>query len=256
MQQKPCFNGRTFALVSANFNGVPLVVEYHRPGSLAEAVELLKQPDHVALGGGTVVNADRNRSQLVAVDLQSLGLDVVSWEASRVQFGAMCRLSEVERQCSGDLLAEAARRELPSTLRTVGTVGGTVAAGGGESLMLAALMASGASVRTADGAEVSVERYVSAPGDLIVGVDVTAEGAWAIEHTGRTPMDTPIVAVVGRRAEDGITLAVTGVGAQPVVARSIDDLSQLTPIEDFRGSSEYRHHLALTLGARVLGGMA
>lgn len=256
MRQKPCFSGRAFNLVSANFNSVPLVVEYHRPESVAEAVELLQQPDHVALAGGTVVNADRNRSQLVAVDLQSLGLDVVSREASRVQFGAMCRLSDVERQCSGDLLAEAARRELPSTLRTVGTVGGTVAAGGGESLMLAALMASGASVRTANGDEVSVEHYVSAPRELIVGVDVTAEGAWTIEHTGRTPMDTPIVAVVGRRSEDGITLALTGVGAQPVVARSIDDINQLIPIDDFRGSSEYRHHLAVTLGERVLGDLS
>ena len=42
-------------------------------------------------------------------------------------------------------------------------------------------------------------------------------------------MDTPIVAVVGRRSEDGITLALTGVGAQPVVARSIDDINQLIP---------------------------
>lgn len=256
MRQKPCFSGRAFNLVSANFNIVPLVVEYHRPESVAEAVELLQQPDHIALAGGTVVNADRNRSQLVAVDLQSLGLDVVSRGASRVQFGAMCRLSDVERQCGGDLLAEAARRELPSTLRTVGTVGGTVAVGGGESLMLAALMASGASVRTANGDEVSVERYVSAPGDLIVGVDVTAEGAWTIEHTGRTPMDTPIVAVVGRRSEDGITLALTGVAAQPVVARSIDDINQLIPIDDFRGSSEYRHHLAVKLGERVLGDLS
>ena len=192
MRQKPCFSGRAFNLVSANFNSVPLVVEYHRPESVAEAVELLQQPDHVALAGGTVVNADRNRSQLVAVDLQSLGLKVVSREASRVQFGAMCRLSDVERQCGGDLLAEAARRELPSTLRTVGTVGGTVAAGGGESLMLAALMASGASVRTANGDEVSVERYVSAPSELIIGVDVTAEGvddrthrSYADGHTNR-----------------------------------------------------------------------
>ena len=92
MPQKPCFTGRAFNLVSANFISVPLIVEYHRPESLAEAVELLQQPDHVALAGGTVVNADRNRSQLVAVDLQSLGLDVVSREASRVQFGAMCSL--------------------------------------------------------------------------------------------------------------------------------------------------------------------
>lgn len=256
MRRKPCFSERAFILVSANFNSVPLIVEYHRPESLAEAVELLQQPDHVALAGGTVLNADRNRSQLVSVDLQSLGLDMVSREASRIQFGAMCRLAEVERQCIGDLLAEVARRELPSTLRTVGTVGGTVAAGGGESLMLAALMVSGGSVQTAKGDEVSVERYVSAPGDLIVGVDVTAEGAWAIEHTGRTPMDTPIVAVVGRRSGDNITLAVTGIGSQPVVARSLDDINQLIPIDDFRGSSEYRHHLAVTLGERVLGDLS
>ena len=55
MRRKPCFSGRAFNLVSANFNSVPLVVEYHRPESVAEAVELLQQPDHVALAGGTVV---------------------------------------------------------------------------------------------------------------------------------------------------------------------------------------------------------
>jgi CO/xanthine dehydrogenase FAD-binding subunit len=36
----------------------------------------------------------------------------------------------------------------------------------------------------------------------------------------------------------------------------MDDINQLIPIDDFRGSSEYRHHLAVTLGERVLGDMS
>ena len=170
MRQKPCFSGRAFNLVSANFNSVPLVVEYHRPESVAEAVELLQQPDHVALAGGTVVNADRNRSQLVAVDLQSLGL---GWSPGRLHECSLVQCVDCLMWNGNAVEISWLRRhaaELPSTLRTVGTVGGTVAAGGGESLMLAALMASGASVRTANGDEVSVERYVSAPRSSSLGL--------------------------------------------------------------------------------------
>ena len=80
----------------------------------------------------------------------------------------MCRLSDVERQCSGDLLAEVHAMNPQRSDCWHGWRNGS--AGGGESLMLAALMASGGSIHTANGDEVSIERYVSAPGDLIVRV--------------------------------------------------------------------------------------
>ena len=54
---------------------VPLVTAYHRPASLEEALDLLSSPQRVALGGGTTLNADREPSDLEAVDLQALGLD-------------------------------------------------------------------------------------------------------------------------------------------------------------------------------------
>ena len=72
--------------------------------------------------------------------------------------------------------------------------------------------------------------------------------AW--ESTERTPADTPIVLVVGRRNGSGrVGLAATGVADTPVRLDALD-LDGLEPPSDFRGSSDYRRHLAKVLTAR------
>ena len=130
---------------------MPLARAYHCPTDLAEALDLLAEPRRVALAGGTVLNADRVHSDIEFVDLRRLGLDEFTATSDTLSTGAMVDLDRLLTGCGDELIAEACRRELPSTLRTLGTVGGTVMAGGGDSVLLAAMIVSNAQALTAEG---------------------------------------------------------------------------------------------------------
>ena len=256
---------------------VPLVTAYHRPATVDEALGLLDDPRRVALGGGTTLNADRRPCDLEAVDLQALELDAIAAAgAGRVRIGATATLDAV-RRC--DLLPgslrDLARAEQPSTLRTLATVGGlvakasseslTLATVGGlvakassESLMLAALLAHECRVECAaagsEASEHSLADLLAAGlrrGSLITAITIESAGQTASARTGRTPADVPIVAAYGRRTPGFVALALTGVADHPVLVDVFDPTAGLDPAGDFRGSPEYRLHLARTLTARV-----
>ena len=231
---------------------------YHRPSRLDEALDLLSSPERVPLGGGTTLNADREPSDLEAVDLQSLGLDAITGAGDgRVRIGATATLDAV-RRCGllPDSLRELARLEQPSTLRTLATVGGLVARASAESLLLAALLAHDAKVELAGPAsDPSLAELLAAGlprGSLITAVTVDPSGRTATFRTGRTPADVPIVAAYGRRIEGFVAMALTGVGGHPVLVDVHDPTAGLEPAGDFRGSRQYRLHLAGTLTARVM----
>ncbi len=244
------------------FAPMPLVSGYHRPVSIEEALELLRSPRRVALGGGTTLNADRDPSDLEAVDLQALGLDkITTGEASgRVRVGATATLEAVWRsELLPDSLRELARAEQPSTLRTLATVGGLVAKGSPESLLLAGLLAHDAEVELIAADDDSTSRRSLSgllrsglsPGALIIAVSVATTGQTAMASTARTPADIPIVAAYGRSSETGVSLALTGVADHPVLVDPSNPAAGLAPTGDFRGSRDYRLHLAATLTARV-----
>ena len=241
---------------------MPLVTAYHRPSTLDEALDLLSSPGRVALGGGTTLNADREPSDLEAVDLQSLGLDAITATGDgQVRIGATATLDAVRRcELLPDSLRELARLEQPSTLRTLATVGGLVAGGSAESLLLAGLLAHDARVELAGPGDAgpsdrSLAELLAAGlprGSLITAVTVVPSGRTATARTGRTPADVPIVAAYGRRVEGFVAMALTGVGDHPVLVDVYDPTAGLDPAGDFRGSREYRLHLAGTLTARVM----
>ena len=56
-----------------------MILEYHRPDTLEEALDLLQRPTPftVPLGGGSVLS-HKTELPLDVVDLQNLGLDMVS----------------------------------------------------------------------------------------------------------------------------------------------------------------------------------
>jgi CO/xanthine dehydrogenase FAD-binding subunit len=56
---------------------------------------------------------------------------------------------------------------------------------------------------------------------------------------------------VARSTDSGALLALCGVGPTPQLVDP-GDIDRLEPPSDFRGSSEYRRHLAQVLAARVL----
>lgn len=245
---------------------MPSVLAYHRPRSLDDAWALLSNPGHSLLAGGTlVVPAARKPSDegVTLIDLQALGLDTLDVDGDRLNLGAMVRLGDLMIDpLMPALLADLCRRELPSTLRNAATIGGTVGAAGratagdgrsGDSVLLAGLLVHDAAVALHGTADRSLADYLGTrPAGIVTTVSVETQGDGAIAVTGRTPADVPIVAAVGRRTPMGIRLALTGVAAVPVLVDPADPTAGLSPPADFRGSSDYRLHLASTLAGRVV----
>ena len=257
---------------------MPSVVAYHRPATIDEAVALLAADGVEAIGGGTVAvpNARTPREVGVAlVDLQALGLDVIEDTADgRLRVGATARIG----QLLGDgrvpaLLRDLARRELPSTLRHQATIGGAVAGRWHESALLAGLLVHDAIVELHGAEPRPLTEFLAAEpesGQLITGVTIDPTGIGATAGTGRTPADVPIVAAVARRSPDGsdTAVALTGIAPTPVRVDPADidpfnadsfDIERVggavDAVADFRGSADYRRHLAVVLTARAVAAL-
>ena len=234
---------------------MPLVAAYHRPTTLEQALNLLAEPNRVVLGGGTVLNADREHSDVEVVDLQSLGLDKITSEGDRLHLWATATLAAVsEHAMVPGALREIARNEQPSTLRTLATIGGTVAVGDSESVLVAALLVHGAVVHLAGADSIPLAELLAAgvpQRTVMTAVSIDPSGKTTTAATRRTPQDVPIVCAVARSSAEGVVLALAGVADRPVIVDPADPTAGLSPAGDFRGSTNYRLGLARTLAARV-----
>ena len=235
---------------------MPLVAAYHRPTTLAAALSLLSEPNRVALAGGTTVNADREPSNIEVVDLQELDLGGIDETAGRLRIGATTTLAELtESEVVPSLIRRMARIESPSTLRTLATVGGTVAGGDADSVLLAAFLVHDAQVELEGAEDRSLADTLAdgvPAGSLVSAVSIDPGGAGSYAATGRTPVDMPIVGVVARRSDGSPIVALTGVSTTPVIVDADDPTAGLDPAGDFRGSTDYRLALVRTLTSRVL----
>lgn len=238
-----------------------LVSAYRRPATLTEALALLGRPGTVVLGGGTMVTTTA-AGPVVMVDLQDLGLGRIEVTAGgRVRAGAMVTLGRLGGSPAAPAaVREAARRELPSTLRAQATLGGCVATGAADSELLATLLVHDCSVTvTGRGGtrEFTLAEILGslplAAGWIVTAVSFAAGGVTRAARTARTRADRPIVAAVARLTGDGERrLALAGVATAPVLADPADPAAGLEPPGDFRGSPEYRRLLAAVLAARAL----
>ena len=91
-----------------------------------------------------------------------------------------------------NVIRATARAEQPSALRTLATVGGTIANGADDSLFLAALLAHDSVVELASSTaqrSVPLDQLLAdgrRPGELIVALSMQTDRRSAIAHTGRT----------------------------------------------------------------------
>lgn len=243
------------------------VTKYSRPRQLVEALSLLRQPGAVAIGGGTEVNGRDGGEPIAVVDLQALGLDGIELrDPSALRIGATASLqSLVDDPLVPVALRDAARREVPSTLRSQATVGGVICGRRRDSEVVAALL-----LHDAVAIVLGLDGYVESPlahlvserprleGQILTAVTIDPSGATACARTARTRADRPIVAAYGRRRADGSSLLViTGATDGPLVvdgdgAKVRGALARRAGIGDFRGSREYRCALAEVLAGRVL----
>ncbi|MCH1515040.1 MAG: FAD binding domain-containing protein [Acidimicrobiales bacterium] len=236
------------------------IISYQRPGNLEEALSLISQDNHVPLAGGTQLNTNEDTEPLHLVDLQSLALKGIDSSNGKLKIGSMTTLHEIMKNSDcPDLIRLSSRSELPSTLRTLATIGGTIASGDSDSQLIASLLVHDAElmILNSDGElSVPLQEVLSKPermeSEIILSIDVATDGKSLLEATGRTPADTPIVAVAARHCSDGYRMAITGVAPTPVLVDPENPTVSLQPTSDFRGDSEYRLHLARILASRTL----
>ena len=240
-----------------------MITQYHRPLTLDDAIALIARPDAVVLAGGTSVNAAPDRAPSTAVDLQALDLAGIDVEGDAVRIGATTRLQDlVDSTLIPAVLRDLARREAPSTIRTMATIGGTIGAADAESELLAGLLAYGARVTLARAGSPTEHPLEDVLGDaglssgaIITAVVVPTSGRAAADRVGRTPMDRPSVMAVAYADRSILRLAMTGVASVPMIV-DLERIEDLDPPPDFRGSSAYRSTLAQVLANRVVGAVA
>ena len=234
------------------------VSAYKRPASLEEALAALEDSHSVLVGGGTRLHAMTGPEPVLVVDLQALDLAGVRPSGrDTVELGATTTLEDLATSPElPEVVREAARREQPSSLRTLSTLGGCVASAQFESELLATLLAYRAIVRlvNSDGTSVTpladlLARSGRLAGRIIAAVEIETGGRAAVARVARTPADRAIVAAIARRDPQGtLLLAFSGVARVPVL---VDDPETLEPPGEFRGSSEYRKAMAEVLGTRA-----
>lgn len=249
-----------------------MIIEYHRPGTLQEALDLLRraEPTSLPLAGGSVLNQPDGR-RVAAVDLQALGLNTLERRGNTLELGATLTLQALlEAESNWPALKAVILHEATHNLRQVATVAGTLVAADGRSPFATALLALDALLTLQPGDEIASlgdllpVRGERLPHRLITQVAIPANVRLAYEYVARTPADRPIVCVAAAQWSSGRTrLAVGGFGPAPRLAldgtesegAGLAARSACSQAQDAWASAEYRQEVAQVLAQRCISSL-
>jgi CO/xanthine dehydrogenase FAD-binding subunit len=249
-----------------------MIIEYHRPKTIDEALELLARvrPVTYALGGGTFLNREREE-QYAVVDLQSLDIGKIKISGNQAQLGATSKLQEILDfpGLPGGLYI-AIKLEDTYNLRQMKTIAGALVTANGRSPIATVMLALDASLEIlAQGAEPQrvklgdwlPVRSQAKPGKLIRMLTFSTAVKIAYEYVARSPADQPIVGVATAQWSSGRTrVALGGWGSTPLLAMDGPEAAGIetaarnaySHAEDEWASAEYRQEVAGVLAARSL----
>ncbi len=195
-----------------------MILEYHRPTSVAAAMELLKrkQPATFPLAGGTTLLLRKDRDFAV-VDIQDLSLDHISRDGQSILIGAGVTLQQlVDADVLPEVIRNAAKQEASFNLRQAATAGGTVAGASGKSILLSVLLAYNADVQFADAeqelplGEILPLRQEQLKNRLISAIRISTKIQVTFEKISKTPADQPMLIVAAGSWSGGRTRVVVG----------------------------------------------
>jgi aerobic carbon-monoxide dehydrogenase medium subunit len=253
-------------------------VEYAKPASVAEALELLAANDgaRALAGGQTLINVMKARaaSPDALVDLNGLeelkGIELAA--DGTLTIGAMTTYSEIVASAEAKarpILGEVCAQIADVQVRNRGTIGGNVCSNDPTNHLPPLLAAVGARM-TIQGS--GIEREVPAE-EFFLGVYLTAVGPGELltriaipagTHDGFAAVtlgvDGTCIANAAASIDGSVRVALGCVDAVPVVltADSPDAVAEavraaaLDPPSDVHASSEYRAHLAEVLAVRAV----
>jgi CO/xanthine dehydrogenase FAD-binding subunit len=265
-----------------------MIIEYNRPQTLEDALDLLARRDPLTLplGGGSALNKPSSE-QIAVVDLQALGLGGFHVGGNSLKLGATLTLSALAEASAGggDLgesgglslqpdLRRALLLEASYNLRQVATVAGTLFSADGRSPWTVALLALDAQLNLYRRGSTELEQLSLGDflplrkglrGALITRAALPLNVRLAYEYISRTPVDWPLVCVGVARWPSGRTrVSMGGFGEAPILAMdgplsegaepaAADAYSQAG---DAWASAEYRREMASLLASRALNRLA
>jgi CO/xanthine dehydrogenase FAD-binding subunit len=237
-----------------------MILEYHRPETIDEALALLARdnPRTVPLGGGTTLSR-KGGDPVAVVDLQALRLDFIRVEGSVIEAGAMVRMRGLAAHSHiQPVLSQSITREYSSNLREMTTI----VSSDGRSAFLTALLALDARLIWLPGErEHSLGSYLPLRrnwegGGLIYSLKIPHNVRLRLDSVARTPGDRPIMIGAVCRWPSGRTrVALGGYGAAPVLALDGPDAggaeiaarNAYLHAGDEWASAEYRSQVAVDL---------
>ncbi len=225
-----------------------MIVEYHRPNNLNEALLLLSRdfPKTVPLGGGNAVTK-RTGDSFAVVDLQNLGLNNVQVIGTALRAGATTTLEDLfSYPTTPKAIKEAIHLDATLNTRNTATIAGAVVAGTGESALLTVLLALDARLNWLPGDSLqTIGEFVTLknkirPGKLINSVQLPLQAQVSMASVGRSPLDPPFLIVAVSKWSSGRTrlalggkvkspfLAMDGLTEDGIVEAGINACSQLS----------------------------
>ena len=244
-------------------------VEYSKPASVAEALDLLAADDgaRALAGGQTLINVMKARAATpdALVDLNGLeelkGIELGA--DGTLTIGAMTTYTELIESAEArarPILREVCAQIADVQVRNRGTIGGNLCSNDPTNHLPPLMVALGAEmlIMSADG-----ERTVPAE-DFFLGVYMTAAGLGDVLTRIRIPavtlgIDGTCLANAAASMNGTLRIALGCVDAVPVVveasspdeARAAVRAAGIQPPGDVHASSEYRAHLAEVLAERA-----
>jgi CO/xanthine dehydrogenase FAD-binding subunit len=195
-----------------------MIVEYHRPNEIDEAIRLLSRnfPPTFPLGGGNVISR-KSGENFAVVDLQGLGLNQIQSEGMAIIIGATATLENLyEHPSIPDAVKEAIHLDATLNTRNTATLGGAIVAGTGGSALLAVMLAMDAHLEWIPGnSSQALGEFISLkdkirPGKLIAVVQISTQAKVSLTSVGRSPLDPPFLIVAISRWPSGRTRLVLG----------------------------------------------
>ena len=250
-----------------------MIVEYHRPETLDEALDLLARthPLTIPLGGGNIL-CQKKKPDFAVVDLQLLGLNKIVIEGQLLIIGATATLQQTHNLIglSENLMASlrtCIEWESSRNRRQMATIAGTLVSCDSRSALTTALLALDARLIWAPGSELQSLgdflplRQPFGHEQLMLGVRITTNVHLRVDMVSRTPMDRPIVCAAVAIWPSGRTrVALGGHGLAPILAMDgpepdgaiVAAQEAYRYSEDEWGSAAYRMDVAGRLVERLL----
>ena len=259
--------------------------EYHRPGSLAEAQDLLARCESpkILAGGMTLLATMKQRlaAPTDLIDLQDIGgLSGVTADAGQVTIGAMTPHHTVatSREVAGAIpaLASLAGQIGDPLVRHRGTIGGSIANNDPSADYPAACLGLGAKIVTSK-REIAADDYFRGmfetaleENEIITRIIFPIPLKAAYQKFPNPASRYAMVGVFAARTSNGVRVAVTGAGpgvfraremeaalARDFSAPAIDGVTVPSGdlLQDMHGSPEYRAALVKVMAKRAIAAM-